>query len=499
MKRLYLILILAVFGISNLAYGQQFPYYYQYLLNKYALSPSYAGLYGIPEAYLSYRQSRIPVEYTPRTINFNLNAPVGEKVGLGLTVMNDKSDIFNNLYAMASYTYHLKVAENHNIDFSLNGGIIQKRIDLSSANKIDDINIFDPNDPLTKGLSEINQTSLDLGGAIMYRYKKLNVGAWVPSFYENNSTFYSFKKHIIGYASYDYKINDIWNIEPIAILRYTENSPINFDISALARYKEKYLAAVTYKRNTILGLSIGGEIVKNVVFMYSYDFPISISEFRGVLGDNYGGHEVTLGYRFGKRAGELGEAPKDDELEKALKGKARVGQVDSLAQLTKQLNDQLKQLADSLDAMKKSKPEVASFSPEIKALEDQIKLLNERLLKTSGAGDQIMEIAKTVYFVTNKSEITRYSERKLDELIDIMKKYPTIRLNVEGHTDAVGTDEYNQRLSEERVASVKAYLIEHGISSDRMTTRAYGESRPVSTNETPEGRQKNRRVEMKGE
>lgn len=55
MKRFYLIIILAVFGISNLAHGQQFPYYYQYLLNKYALSaPSYAGLYGVPEAYLSY-------------------------------------------------------------------------------------------------------------------------------------------------------------------------------------------------------------------------------------------------------------------------------------------------------------------------------------------------------------------------------------------------------------------------------------------------------------
>ncbi len=499
MKRLYLIIILAVFGISNLAYGQQFPYYYQYLLNKYALSPGYAGLYGIPEGYLSYRQSRINVDYTPKTIDFNFNAPIGKKVGLGLNVMNDQSDIFSNLYALASYTYHLKVAENHTIDFSLNGGVNQKRIDLTSVNSITDPYIFDPNDPLTNGKNELNQTSLEFGGALMYRFKKFNIGVWSPSFFENNSALYAFKRHFIAHASYDIKLNDSWNLEPIAIFRVTENAPMNFDISALARYKEKYLAALTFKRNSIIGGSVGGEIVKNVVFLYSYDVPVARKDFRGVVGDNYGGHEITLGYRFGKRTGELGGPTKDDELEKALKGRARVGQVDSLAELTKQLNDQLKRLADSLDAMKKAKPETAPFSPEIKALEDQIKKLNERLLKTSGAGDQIMEIAKTVYFVTNSAEITKYSERKLDELIDIMKKYPTIRLNVEGHTDNVGSDEYNQRLSETRVASVKRYLTERGISADRLSTKAFGESRPVSTNDTPEGRQKNRRVEMTGE
>jgi len=498
MKRFYLIIILAVFGISNLAHGQQFPYYYQSLLNKYALSPSYAGLYGVPEAYLSYRQSRINVNYTPKTIDFNFNAPIGKKVGLGLTVMNDQSDIFNNLYALASYTYHLKVAENHSIDFSLNAGINQKRIDLTSVNSITDPYIYDPNDPLTNGKNELNQTSLEFGGALMYRYKKFNIGAWAPSFFENNSALYAFKKHFITYASYDFKLNDSWNLEPIALVRITENSPMNFDISAVARYKEKYMAALTFKRNSIIALSVGGDIVKNVAFMYSYDVPISRTDFRGIVGDNWGGHEITLGYRFGKRAGELGGPTKDDEMEKALKGKARVGQVDSLADLTKQLNDQLKRLADSLDAMKKAKPEANPYSPEIKALEDQIKKLNERLLKTSGAGDQIMEIAKTVYFVTNSAEITKYSERKLDELIDIMKKYPTIRLNVEGHTDNVGSDDYNQRLSESRVASVRKYLTDRGISTERLTTKAFGESRPVSTSDTPEGRQKNRRVEITG-
>ncbi len=498
MKRLYLIIILAVFGISNFAFGQQYPYYYQFLLNKYTLSPTYAGLYGIPEAYVSYRQSRLNTNYAPKTLDFNLNAPIAKKVGVGINVLNDKSDIFSNTYATASYTYHLQVAEKHFIDFSLLGGFNQKNIDLSSVNSITDPNVFDPNDPITKGKRELNQTSLIIGGGLLYRFQKLNIGVWSPGLNGKSMNLQSFKQHFIGHASYDFKINDNWNIEPIAVVRYTENSPVNFDISAVGRYKEKYLAAVTFKRNTILALSVGGEITRNVVFMYSYDTPLPTTEDRGVLGNSFGGHEVTLGYRFGKRSGTPTGPAEDDDMTKALKGKARVTQVDSLADLTKQLNDQVKKLADSLNAMRNKKPE-APYSPEIKALEEQIKKLNDRLLKTSGAGDQIMEIAKVVYFVTASSTITKYSQGKLEELVDIMKKYPTFNINIEGHTDNVGGDEYNQQLSELRVAAVKMYIVNKGISADRLRTKAYGKARPVATNDTAEGRQKNRRVEMKGE
>jgi type IX secretion system PorP/SprF family membrane protein len=498
MKRLYLIIILAVFGISNFAFGQQYPYYYQYILNKYTLSPAYAGLYGIPEAYVSYRQSRLNTNYTPKTLDFNMNAPIAKKVGLGINVLNDKSDIFTNTYATASYTYHLQVAEKHFIDFSLLGGFNQKKIDLSGLSGINDPNVYDPNDPLTKGNRELNQTSLLLGGGLMYRFQKLNIGAWSPGLNGTSMKLQSFKKHFIAYASYDFKLNDSWNLEPIAEVKITENSPLNFDVSAVARYKEKYLAAVTFKRNTILGISLGGEITKNVVFMYSYDMPLPATEDRGVLGNSYGGHEVTLGYRFGRRSGTPAGPAEDDDMTKALKQKARVTQVDSLADLAKQLNDQVKKLADSLNAMRNKKPE-APYSPEIKALEEQIKKMNDRLLKITGAGDDIDNIGKVVYFVTASTTITKYSQGKLDELVDIMKKYPTINVNIEGHTDNVGGEAYNQKLSEQRVAAVKAYLVNKGINSDRLRTKAYGETKPVDTNDTAEGRQKNRRVTMKGE
>ena len=77
-----------------------------------------------------------------------------------------------------------------------------------------------------------------------------------------------------------------------------------------------------------------------------------------------------------------------------------------------------------------------------------------------------------------------------------MRENPTTKAVVEGNTDSKGTDEYNQKLSERRAASVKDVLVKSGIEADRLTTVGYGESRPVASNDTEEGRAKNRRVSI---
>src|SRR5580765_797272 len=86
----------------------------------------------------------------------------------------------------------------------------------------------------------------------------------------------------------------------------------------------------------------------------------------------------------------------------------------------------------------------------------------------------------------------------LDEAIDTLKRNPSVRVEVDGHTDSVGTDAYNQKLSERRAKGVYDYLIEHGVSDSQITgSKGFGESQPIATNDTAEGRQQNRRVELK--
>ncbi len=86
---------------------------------------------------------------------------------------------------------------------------------------------------------------------------------------------------------------------------------------------------------------------------------------------------------------------------------------------------------------------------------------------------------------------------ELDRIAQIMIKYPQTSILVEGHTDGTGSEAYNQQLSERRAASVKNLLARRGVQEYRITTIGYGKSRPVVTNATPEGRQMNRRVEIR--
>jgi len=102
--------------------------------------------------------------------------------------------------------------------------------------------------------------------------------------------------------------------------------------------------------------------------------------------------------------------------------------------------------------------------------------------------------AKHLFFVFGKATIAPKSYPALDELATIMQEDPTLLLDIEGHTDDVGSDESNLKLSQQRADAAKQYLVKKGISEERMTTIGYGESKPIAPNTTAEGRSKNRRI-----
>lgn len=101
-----------------------------------------------------------------------------------------------------------------------------------------------------------------------------------------------------------------------------------------------------------------------------------------------------------------------------------------------------------------------------------------------------------IYFDTNKYNITATSLQTLDRLSIVFGDYPDTNILIEGHTDDTGSDAYNQTLSENRAKAVENYLVSKGISSNRFTTKGYGETEPKYDNTSPEGRSKNRRVEF---
>jgi len=111
-------------------------------------------------------------------------------------------------------------------------------------------------------------------------------------------------------------------------------------------------------------------------------------------------------------------------------------------------------------------------------------------------GEINVRLTSDILFDFNSAALRPESRTTLSELGENFRQYPDNTIIVEGHTDSVGTDSYNQRLSEERAANVADYLIDRGVSSSKVIVYGFGEARPKSSNDTAEGRQLNRRVEI---
>ena len=107
-----------------------------------------------------------------------------------------------------------------------------------------------------------------------------------------------------------------------------------------------------------------------------------------------------------------------------------------------------------------------------------------------------IELKQTVYFDTKKATIKRVSFPLLDEVALALADNPTIKVRIEGHTDSQGTDKSNLKLSKNRAASVRKYLIGKGVAADRMDAQGFGEGVPIADNRTADGRAQNRRVEF---
>ena len=105
-------------------------------------------------------------------------------------------------------------------------------------------------------------------------------------------------------------------------------------------------------------------------------------------------------------------------------------------------------------------------------------------------------LLKHMYFATDKTDILPISDSDLNILYNFLTENPKVRVLITGHTDSQGSESHNQVLSEGRANSVKEAMIERGINADRLETNGKGESEPIDTNDTEEGRQNNRRVQI---
>jgi outer membrane protein OmpA-like peptidoglycan-associated protein len=145
-----------------------------------------------------------------------------------------------------------------------------------------------------------------------------------------------------------------------------------------------------------------------------------------------------------------------------------------------------------------AKSDAEKAKSERDALQQRLYVSISAILDTRREARGLIVNLSDVLFDFNKASLKPGAREKLSKLAGILLAYPGVyRLEIEGHTDSVGSDDYNQKLSEDRAAAVRSYLTQEGVKSEKITAvRGFGKTQPVTTNDTAEGRQMNRRVEI---
>jgi outer membrane protein OmpA-like peptidoglycan-associated protein len=146
-----------------------------------------------------------------------------------------------------------------------------------------------------------------------------------------------------------------------------------------------------------------------------------------------------------------------------------------------------------LDRVGSEKKQLETEKAELRA---QLLVQFNAILQTRDTARGLIVNMSDVLFDTGKFSLRPEAREKLAKVAGIVSGHPGLRLDVEGYTDSVGTDKYNQQLSEERGGSVRDYLIEQGMAGNSVSSKGLGKTQPIASNDTAAGRQQNRRVEL---
>ncbi len=391
MKKLYLIII-SLFLLVSIDNAQQLPATNQYLINPYTLSPCYTGVNANTEAYVGYRRAWMKVNNAPEVISASLFGTFrNRKNGLGLSLLKDQTSIFENFHVNLSYIHHLKISDDQFVSFNITAGAIGKNINL------EDVKVEDWDDPLLTNISMQRGTSFSAGAGALYRYKGFSLGFMSPTLWEsetyyglydeetennNNVIQHIFLTHYTLHASYnaiELTNKGTVDILPFAVIRKTDNSPMNYEIAGLLRFKVKnsrFWGGATYRKNNIIGISAGMSYDNNLIFNFTYEMAGS-----KVLYEPGGTYEFAVGYRFGKggqqkRIEEITTnlTKRTDSVINELKENEKEvrNQVDKLQNTTDSLENQLRNLKSQVSGVDRTSPDKESMARRIEELENQI-------------------------------------------------------------------------------------------------------------------------------
>lgn len=294
----YGFLLISLF--TFVANAQQDPQYTQYMYNTMTVNSAYAGSTGTLEATLLHRSQWVGIEGAPETQAFTIHAPLSnERVGLGVSVVNDKLGPSNELYADGNFSYSIPLGYEAKLAFGIKGGVRMLNVDWTKGR------YRNPIDPLLN--QNINdQIKPSLGAGIYYYSDKFYVGASVPNFIRND--YYDdvqeavnhdrFHYFIIG--GYVFDISDNLKFKPAFMVKAVSGAPLTADVSANFLIQEKFTAGLSYRWDDSMSALAGFQINSSFFLGYAYDY--SVTELNKY---NNGSHEIILRFQLQKKTSQM--------------------------------------------------------------------------------------------------------------------------------------------------------------------------------------------------
>ena len=270
-------------------FAQQLPLTNQHTINKFSLSPAYAGAGEGFEIFGTYRHDWMGVAGSPLTKIISANGMVCKGMGLGGTISSQEAGIFRNQTASLSYAYHVKLGGTQTLSFGLALGLLDSHVDVSGSAA--------QADPVAANNQGINSLVLDGGFGLLYRCKSLHAGISLPRLMSSKikntdgNTVYSLAMQQNIHFGYKYSFNTDWAIDPLARISMVKNAPLFYELAIPIIYRQKVWLAPVYKK-TSMALGIGGIPYTNFIAQYSYEF-----SSKGVMAQSSGTHEITIGWR----------------------------------------------------------------------------------------------------------------------------------------------------------------------------------------------------------
>jgi type IX secretion system PorP/SprF family membrane protein len=281
----------------------QFDYMFtQYMFNETFINPAYAGSKDAMSATLLNRQQWVNFPGRPVTTSFSLHGPLlGKKMGLGLSVMNEKIGVLNQNFAYINYAYRVKTGEKSTLAFGLMGGI------HNQVNKFSDIKTSSDGTVLDPQFSQGNVSTIapNFGTGIYFNTKTFYAGFSIPrmvddrvKFSTNGAVAQSVKIDPGNFHYYltvgnVFKINEDLRLKTQGLVQAVEGAPIQFNVTANALIKEMIWAGLSYRSGSAASVIAGVQVNPQFLVSYSYDYTLN-----AIQKYSMGSHEIVLNYLF---------------------------------------------------------------------------------------------------------------------------------------------------------------------------------------------------------